>query len=750
MNEFNKIKNFNINKLNVAVFLLVVLVVFGFFMFKTHKAYAFTPDYVAANLIDNGTLLNNQTMSVNAIQTFLTNEGSGLANYSDVESCDAATQPYYPHCGQTLPASQLIYDVSQAYSINPRVILAEIEKEQSLVTDPTPTSSQLNCAMGYNSCSGYSGFFTQIDNGSWQLRADFELMSGNDYWGYTPSSYPCASANPNYYNNGLYPGNTVTFVDSGGTAETLVLANAATAALYCYTPYVGPASVTGYSGNYNFVYYYQLWFGSTQTSTAYAWNYESQAVYTSSSYTTPYNTNVVNVQPGQKVYAQVVGRNVGYENWQQSNMHLGTDFPEDSPDSFYNSSWLDSTRPGGMTTSTVSPGFSATFDFSMTAPQKTGTYTEYFNLVADGITWLNDPGLYFKINVVNPQPISNKTNTGLVDGQKIYPGQYLLSPDAQTSFNLMTNGDLIEYQNYLPVWSNNINISNPGYLILQTDGNLVEYNTSGTAVWNANTAGNSGDTLSLLTNGNIVINSSSGTLLWSTGTISTTNHLDMANTELPVGSYMFPGEYIQPANEKYRLQLQTDGNLVEYNSSWQPIWASNTSGQSVAALAMQSDGNLVLYNSSWQPIWASNTSGIAGINGLIVQSSGIPTICNNSFSCFMWSNNGFNSYLFEGQSIKTSNGQYKLILQTDGNLVEYNSIGQPLWDSNTHGLPVAFVVFQPNGNLVMYSTSLQPLWASNTYNSGAHNFVLHGNGNITLDNNNFQQLYTTNSYQNLI
>jgi len=746
MYKIKNVRNFKYRKQTIVVIVLLFALL-GSFYFQTTKSYAFTPDYVASNLIDNGSLLNDQTMSVNAIQTFLTNEGSGLANYSDVESCDAATQPYYPSCGQTLPASQLIYDVSQAYSINPRVILAEIEKEQSLVTDPTPTSSQLDCAMGYNSCSGFSGFFTQIDNGAWQLRTDFELMSGNDYWGYTPADYPCASANPDYYNNGLYPGNTVTFEDSGGTPETLVLANAATAALYCYTPYVGPMSVTGYSGNYNFVYYYQLWFGSTQTSTAYAWNYESQALYTNSSYTTAFNTPIANVQPGQTIYAQIKARNVGYENW-LSNMHVGTDYPEDSADPFYNSSWLDANRPGGMTTSSVSPGYSAIFDFSLTAPQQTGTYTEYFNLVDDGVTWLNDPGLYFKINVVDPQPVSNSTNTGMSDGSKLLPGQYLLSPDGQTSLNLMGNGDLVEYQNYLPVWSNNINISNVGYLILQTDGNLVEYNTSGVAVWNANTAGNSGDSLSLLTNGDIVLNSASGSTLWSTNTISTTNHLDMANTELPVGGMMYPGEYIQTANEQYRLQLQYDGNLVEYNSAWQPIWASNTNGQNVSALIMQTDGNLVLYNSAWQPIWASNTPGLfsnVGVSGLFLKSTGTPTICDNYMSCAMWSNNGFNSYLFEGQSISSSNGQYKLVLQYDGNLVEYNSSGQALWDSNTHDLPVAFLVLQSHGNLVLYSTSMQPLWSSNTPNSNADTLIIHGNGNITLDNNSMQQLFSTNS-----
>ena len=68
----------------------------------------------------------------------------------------------YYTCGANLPASRIIYDASQAYGINPRVVLATLEKEQSLVTDPSPIASQLNCAMGYLSCSGDLGFFNQI------------------------------------------------------------------------------------------------------------------------------------------------------------------------------------------------------------------------------------------------------------------------------------------------------------------------------------------------------------------------------------------------------------------------------------------------------------------------------------------------------------------------------------------------------------------------------------------------------------
>jgi hypothetical protein len=122
--------------------------------------------------------------------------------------------------------------------------------------------------MGYNSCGGFSGFFSQVDNGAWALRTYYELMNGRNWWGYTAADYPCKNGhdvnpNNNFYSTGLYPGRTVTFYNPGGVAKTVTLGSSGTAAFYCYTPHVGPYSETGYSGSYNFVVYFELWWGST-------------------------------------------------------------------------------------------------------------------------------------------------------------------------------------------------------------------------------------------------------------------------------------------------------------------------------------------------------------------------------------------------------------------------------------------------------------------------------------------------------
>lgn len=626
------------NRLIAGVGVLLAMVMVTAILLPIGQAHAFAPNYNASNLIDNPTLLNNATMSVAAIQSFLSSTGSGLAGYSDVEACSSTIAPYYSHCGQTLSAAQLIYDAAQAYGINPRAILATLEKEQSLVTDPAPSASQINCAMGYNSCSGYVGFFTQVDNGTWVLRYNYEGAAQHATWlsWHPAANYPCRNAS-SLYNTGLYPGNSVVFADPGGTAETVTLANAATASLYCYTPYVGPFSVTGYSGSYNFVYYYQLWFGSTQASTAYAWNYDGQSVYSDAGMTQAF-TAIPTVAPGGLIYAQIEARNVGYQTWNQSTVHLGTSNPNDRTSVFADGSWLDPQRPAKLLEASVAPGDVGIFNFILHAPSQAGTYKEYFNLVADGVTWLNDWGLFFTINVNTSASPNGSNNSVLNSGQSISQESYLLSPDSQSALALQSNGDLALYSNFQMSWDTGALGSNASRLIMQSDGNLVLYNKSNVALWDSQTSGNPGSRLVLQTDGNMVIYSASNVALWATYTTSNPDHLAYVNTTLNNGR-LYPGQSIDTADRRFHLVLQPDGNLVLYSPT-HALWATGTDGKSVAFLAMQSDGNLVLYGQNGSPLWYSGTSGL---------------------------------------------GNLSLVIQQDGNLVLYNSLGRPYWNTATSG-----------------------------------------------------------------
>lgn len=216
-------------------------------------------------------------MSANGVQSFLTGKHSYLATYKVKENCSGTyPSPNYYHCGKTVSAAQDISDAASTYGLNPQVILGTLQKEEDLVTDPTPSASQLNSAMGYGcpdsgSCSStYKGFFNQVDWGTYALRKNYARSSGDLSWyPAAGSSYACPSATQ-YYSQGLYAGNNVTFYDDYGTAYThFVIANPATASMYCYTPHVYPGSHREYySGSYWFDYYFSLWFGNPAADTS--------------------------------------------------------------------------------------------------------------------------------------------------------------------------------------------------------------------------------------------------------------------------------------------------------------------------------------------------------------------------------------------------------------------------------------------------------------------------------------------------
>jgi hypothetical protein len=425
------------------LFILLPLLVVSLSFFHSPRAHADALNYTNHPL-DDSIMRASGTMSAYDIQVFLSQQGSGLASFSDVENCGSTSGSHYSYyatyysCGGTRSAAQIIYDAGQAYGINPQVLLATMQKEQSLITTPNPAASQLNYAMGYgcpdSGGCGYAGFFNQVDNGAWQLRTDMELGGGNNWWGYTPASYPCNGAT-RYYSAALKTGNDVTFYDDSGTGYThFVIPNMATGTLYCYTPHVYPGSAQQYySGSYWFVYYYNKWFHP------YTWRITSQYAYTDQTKATA--TGLSNLTPGQRVYVGFTVVNTGTETWSNTGANpidVGTLRSTDRASVFFDDTWLGQNRPARMIESSVAPGGTATFEFWMKAPtSQTTNFNEYFGLLSEGVAWMPDIGMYFGATVqparyswqVNSQYAytdqTKTTPTGLGNlspGQRVYVG----------------------------------------------------------------------------------------------------------------------------------------------------------------------------------------------------------------------------------------------------------------------------------------------------------------------------------------
>ena len=156
-------------------------------------------------------------------------------------------------------AASIIAKTAQSCGISPKALIVLLEKEQTLVSRNNPSQQNYRAATG-NGCPDTSacdpsvaGFFFQMYHGA---RA-FQRYTKNsrDY-----NFQPFQTENPQYHPNG------------GCGTQPVYMANAATAALYNYTPYApnaaalnnlyGSGDTCSSYGNRNFWRIYSDWFGS--------------------------------------------------------------------------------------------------------------------------------------------------------------------------------------------------------------------------------------------------------------------------------------------------------------------------------------------------------------------------------------------------------------------------------------------------------------------------------------------------------
>lgn len=143
--------------------------------------------------------------------------------------------------GELKYATDIILDAARTFNLNPQLLLVTLQKEQSLVEDPSPSQNQLDWAMGYaicDSCSKsdprlqtYKGFGNQVYQAARNFRESY--LQKLESSGTTKSGYG--------------PG-IQTRIDE----TVLTPQNNATAALYTYTPHL--------HGNFNFMSIWNRWF----------------------------------------------------------------------------------------------------------------------------------------------------------------------------------------------------------------------------------------------------------------------------------------------------------------------------------------------------------------------------------------------------------------------------------------------------------------------------------------------------------
>lgn len=403
-----------------------------------------TAGFNAGRIIDDSVFTNNGSMSVNDIQIFLnskvsqcdTNGTQPASEYgrSDLTHAQYAASkgwpgpPYtclksYSENGAT--SAQIIYNTAQQYQINPQVLIVLLQKEQGLVTDTWPLPIQYRSATGYGCpdtapCdSQYYGLTNQVN---WSARMFRAILNNSPTW-YTP--YILGNNYIQYNPNS----------SCGGTNVNIT--NRSTQALYNYTPYqpnqaaldagYGVGNNCSAHGNRNFYLYFTDWFGSTKTP-SYRWQPISQSAHLDSTQSTNADlTNFIAANP-KRVYLTVKVQNNGTATWSKNFVNLGTSNPQDRNSNLYDSTWISRSRPATLNESSVAPGQYGTFSFWANSPISPGNHKEYFNVVAEGVTWMNDMGLYYQFDV---QPAKY---TWQSESQNAYT-----DASKQTSVNLLSS-----------------------------------------------------------------------------------------------------------------------------------------------------------------------------------------------------------------------------------------------------------------------------------------------------------------------
>ena len=109
-----------------------------------------------------------------------------------------------------------------------------------------------------------------------------------------------------------------------------------------------------------------------------------------------------NLAPGESVWIVFRLKNNGNVTWRSDSsyrMRLGTADPLNRSSEFCTVGWLNCNRPSQLKEASVEPNQIGTFEFWYKAPIDTSVYRERFRPVIDGVSWMQDRGLYFESSV---------------------------------------------------------------------------------------------------------------------------------------------------------------------------------------------------------------------------------------------------------------------------------------------------------------------------------------------------------------
>jgi radical SAM protein with 4Fe4S-binding SPASM domain len=116
----------------------------------------------------------------------------------------------------------------------------------------------------------------------------------------------------------------------------------------------------------------------------------------------------------------IIARNTGVEAWTRERpVRVGTFAPRDRPSRFFQPTWLSQNRVTECREDVVLPGQSGTFAFRLS--RSIDDSAEWFQLVVDGVTWLEDTDFEIKPRLRRRMVIKNLLRRELMRGVSMIP-----------------------------------------------------------------------------------------------------------------------------------------------------------------------------------------------------------------------------------------------------------------------------------------------------------------------------------------
>jgi len=159
------------------------------------------------------------------------------------------------------------------------------------------------------------------------------------------------------------------------------------------------------------------------------------------------------VDPSQTTPAMTITfRNAGTRSWRRGvfgeQVNLGIN-GDDRTLSAYGVNWPTPDRPAIQNEALVAPGQNATFTFAMRGPATPGTYQLHLRPVVDGVTWMEDEGVFMYITVRGAVTrVPTLTATTIRSGLSI-PWDLAFAPDGRM-FVTERVGNLLVYASAAP------------------------------------------------------------------------------------------------------------------------------------------------------------------------------------------------------------------------------------------------------------------------------------------------------------